>query len=102
MSQDIDFATVMSAKELLTLRKKIELTQLEMTTHMGLSKSAYVAVETGTATMRKIHQIAAERAAISAIAYRPELAAGLLDTKKAFFLVDVRNASDAPKAAGMK
>ena len=102
MSDDIDFSSVMSAKELVTLRKAIKLTQLEMARHIGLSRSAYVALETGTTTMRKIHQAAAERVAISTIASRPELAAGLLDTKTALFLVEVKDASEALKAAGMK
>lgn len=65
MTDSVDLTAVMSIEELLLLRKSIGLTQPEMAEAMGLSKSAYVAVETGTATMRKIHQLAAERVALS-------------------------------------
>lgn len=64
MSDFVDLTSVMSADDMLALRKNLRLTQADMADRMGLSKSAYVAIETKVATMRKIHQLAAERIAL--------------------------------------
>lgn len=73
MSDIIDLGPIMSAEELVKLRKTIGLNQTEMAASMGMSKSALVAVETGVATMRRIHQLAAERIAIAVAAARAEI-----------------------------
>lgn len=49
--------------QMVALRRRLEFTQPTMAEQMGLSKSAYVAIETGAAQFRKIHALAAERVA---------------------------------------
>lgn len=49
--------------QMVAIRRRLEFTQPTMAEEMGLSKSAYVAIETGVATFRKIHALAAERVA---------------------------------------
>lgn len=49
---------------MVAIRRRLEFTQPQMAEHMGLSKSAYVAIETGVAQFRKIHALAAERVAM--------------------------------------
>jgi len=49
--------------QMVAIRRRLEFTQPTMAEEMGLSKSAYVAIETGAATFRKIHALAAERVA---------------------------------------
>lgn len=50
-----------NAESLRVHRKKLKLNQQQMASFLGLSKSAYVAIETETAVFRKIHGLAAER-----------------------------------------
>lgn len=49
--------------QMVAIRRRLEFTQPTMAEEMGLSKSAYVAIETGAAKFRKIHALAAERVA---------------------------------------
>lgn len=51
----------MSPEELIGYRKRADLTQGEMATRLGLSKSAYVAIELNKANLRYIHELAVER-----------------------------------------
>lgn len=55
---------IITKDDMVALRRRLEFTQPQMAEHMGLSKSAYVAIETGVAQFRKIHALAAERIAM--------------------------------------
>lgn len=58
---------MMTLEELAHLRRDLKLTQEQMAEELGLSRRAYIDIETGTAAFRKLHALAAERIALSYI-----------------------------------
>lgn len=54
----------MTLDDLMTLRKEAGLTQADFARRLGLSLRAYQDIETGKATLRPLHILAAERAAL--------------------------------------
>ena len=55
-----------NGKPLVDIRERIGWSQVVMAQEMGLSLRAYQALEAGETPMRRIHQLAAERVALSA------------------------------------
>lgn len=55
----------MHHSDLHQLRQHLKLTQEQMAEELGLSRRAYIDVETGKATYRKLHMLAAERVALA-------------------------------------
>jgi transcriptional regulator with XRE-family HTH domain len=55
----------MSADQLITLRRSLDLTQAEMADRIGLGLRAYQDIEGGASKCRPIHVAAAERAALT-------------------------------------
>ncbi len=59
---------MMTLEELAHLRRDLKLTQEQMAEELGLSRRAYIDIESGTAAFRKPHALAAERVALSYLA----------------------------------
>ncbi len=55
----------MTLQDLIDLRFDLGLTQEEIAKEIGLSRRAYLDIETGKAAFRRIHQLAAERVALT-------------------------------------
>ncbi|RUV23461.1 MULTISPECIES: helix-turn-helix domain-containing protein [unclassified Mesorhizobium] len=55
----------MNTDELIAVRKALALNQTQMAEELGLKLRAYQDIENGTATLRKMHVMAAERFALS-------------------------------------
>ena len=55
----------MNTEELIAVRKALTLNQTQMAEELGLKLRAYQDIENGTATLRKMHILAAERFALS-------------------------------------
>ncbi|MER8827216.1 helix-turn-helix domain-containing protein [Mesorhizobium sp. M0938] len=55
----------MNTDELIAVRKALVLNQTQMAEELGLKLRAYQDIESGTATLRKMHIMAAERFALS-------------------------------------
>lgn len=58
----------MTLNELIMLRRDLSLTQEQMAKEIGLSRRAYIDIETGKARLRKLHILAAERVALHHVA----------------------------------
>lgn len=102
MTNTVDMRSVMSAGDLQKLRKALGFTQAQMAAEMYLSKSAYVAIETEAANMRRGHQLKAERVAISELSHRADLAPILLALKPNDYLVETWSSGQALHNAGMR
>lgn len=64
----------LTPERLASLRKDIGFSQVQMADAMGVSRRTYIDIETGAVEMRKIHKLAAERAALAAAAFNPSIA----------------------------
>ena len=53
-----------NVEKLISIRKRLEFTQHEMATQLGMSLRAYHSLETGESAVRDIHILAAERVAL--------------------------------------
>lgn len=56
---------MMTVQDLIALRNTLGINQTEMAEEIGLSLRAYQAIEGGESQLRKLHILAAERAALS-------------------------------------
>lgn len=54
----------MTVEELIQLRKSLGLSQADMAAHIGMTVRPYQDIEHGKSALRKIHALAAERAAL--------------------------------------
>jgi DNA-binding XRE family transcriptional regulator len=87
----------MTAADLAMLRLSLGLTQAQMAETIGLSRRAYIDLENGTSTIRKLHQLAIERAFIRSVAANSSIAGiGAIDQR---VLDDVSKAAEVINAA---
>ena len=84
-------------ERLVTVRKSLELTQAEMAAALGLSLKAWNDLENGRSEARKIHQLAAERAAFRLAAEHGAIAR----VPQAIMDDLMRLASDVPSAVAL-
>lgn len=97
MSDTTDIDNPMTAYDLATLRTGIGRTQAKMAEDMGLSRRAYIDIETGASPLRKIHQLAAERVFIHNVAATRSI--GGIDAVNQRVVNDVCGAAPVIKAA---